>query len=289
MAAPGNDAARWRSWIGRTETVDDAVDPLRARALHAVLDLPGAPPRPGDPLPPLWHWLYFWSTPPASALGPDGHPARGGFLPPIELPRRMWAGSRVTFPQPLPIGGAARRQSTIADVRMTQGRGGPLAFVTVRHEISAAGEVCIVDEHEIVYRAPAGPGVTTRPGEPAPRQAPWQREWRADPVLLFRYSALTFNGHRIHYDRPYATEVEGYPGLVVHGPLLATLMVELAREQNPTAAIAAFSFRARRPIFDGTPFIVGGEPWADGSGAELWVADTGGQVATIGQVEFDPG
>lgn len=276
--------ARWQDWIGRTETVDDVIDPGRAQALHATLDLPGAPPGPGDPLPPLWHWLYFWSTHPASILGPDGHPERGGFLPPIEFPRRMWAGSRITFPQPLPVGSTVRKQSVIADVRMRQGRSGPLAFVTVRNEISAVGKVCIVDEHEIVYRAPPAPGAAAQPGQPAPRQGVWQRRRRADPVLLFRYSALTFNGHRIHYDRPYATEVEGYPGLVVHGPLLATLMVELAREHNARADITAFEFRAHRPIFDGAPFTVCGAPSGDGSSAELWVADAAGAVAAKGRV-----
>ncbi|MHA1600067.1 MAG: FAS1-like dehydratase domain-containing protein [Alphaproteobacteria bacterium] len=279
-----DDTTRWRDWIGRSEAADDVIDPVRARALHAALDLPGRAPGPSDPLPPLWHWLYFWSTHPASALGPDGHPERGGFLPPIELPRRMWAGSRVTFPQPLPIDSVARKQSTIADVRMTQGRSGPLAFVTVRHEISTEGEVCIIDEHEIVYRAPSACDAAARPGEPAPHAGVWQRQWRADPVLLFRYSALTFNGHRIHYDRPYATEVEGYPGLVVHGPLLATLMVELAREHNVRADITAFEFRAYRPIFDGAPFTVCGASSGNGSSAELWVADASGAVAAKGRV-----
>ena len=281
-----DDAAHWRDWIGRHEAVVDVIDPPRARALHAALDLPGRAPGPDDPLPPLWHWLYFWTTLPASALGPDGHPERGGFLPPIDLPRRMWAGSRVSFPRPLPIGRTACKQSTIADVRMTQGRSGPLAFVTVRHEISADGEVCIVDEQEIVYRAPSAPGAAVRPGKLAPSQSSWQRQWRADPVLLFRYSALTFNGHRIHYDRPYATEVEGYPGLVVHGPLLATLMAELAREHNARVEVSAFEFRAHRPVFDGMRFTVCGMPNGDGSGAELWVTGAKGALAATGCVEF---
>lgn len=286
MPAPQDDAARWRAWIGRTEEAEDVIDPVRARALHAALDLPGAPPGPGDPLPPLWHWLYFWTMPPASTLGTDGHPERGGFLPPIDLPRRMWAGSRIAFPRPLPIGSLAQRRSTIADVRMTHGRSGRLAFVTVRHEISAANQVCVVDEHEIVYRAPPASGAEVKPGKPAPRQAPWRRDWRADPVLLFRYSALTFNGHRIHYDRTYVTEVEGYPGLVVHGPLLATLMVELVREHNARADIAAFEFRAHQPIFDGAPFTVCGAPSGDGASAELWVADADGTIAIRGRVEI---
>jgi len=286
MAASQDDATRWLSWIGRSEAAEDVIDPVRARALHAALDLPGPPPGRGDPLPPLWHWLYFWTMPPASTLGPDGHPERGGFLPPIDLPRRMWAGSRVAFQRPLPIGSMAERRSTIADVRMAQGRSGRLAFVTVRHEISAANQVCIVDEHEIVYRAPPTSGEAAQPGKPAPHQAPWRHDWRADPVLLFRYSALTFNGHRIHYDRTYVTEVEGYPGLVVHGPLLATLMVELVRERSPKAEITAFEFRAGRPIFDGAPFAICGAPTSDGSSAELWIADAEGSIAVTGRVEI---
>ncbi|HEX9789014.1 MAG TPA: MaoC family dehydratase N-terminal domain-containing protein [Kiloniellales bacterium] len=289
MATGRTDEAEWGAWIGRTQVAEDGLDPARARALHATLDLPGPAPGPGDPLPPLWHWLYFWRLSPMAALGPDGHPVRGGFLPPIPLPRRMWAGSRLSFPRPLTIGGLARCRSTIADVRFREGRTGRLAFVTVRHEISAGDEVCVTDEHDIVYRAPPGPDDATRPGEPAPQKAPWQRQWNADPVLLFRYSALTFNGHRIHYDRAYATGVEGYPGLVVHGPLLATLMVELARAQRPKAAVTAFEFRAQRPIFDGSPFQVAGTPSGDGTGAELWVADTDGYFAAKGRVELAGG
>ncbi len=281
------DLEAWRAWIGRSEESRDTIDPLRARAMQAALDDPGAPLGPGDALPPLWHWLYFWTVAPRADLGPDGHPARGGFLPPIDLPRRMWAGSRVAFPRPLPIGAQATRHSEIADVRLKEGRSGPLAFVTVRHRIGTEEGICIEEEQDLVYGAAPMPGAAPRPGEPAPATAAWRREIVPDPVLLFRYSALTFNGHRIHYDRKFSTEVESYPGLVVHGPLLATLMVELARRERPEARVARFEFRAERPIFDTAPFVVGGAPAPGGTSAEVWIADPEGYYASRGRIELE--
>ena len=290
MTAAGAQAA-WRDWLGRARVLDDVIDPGRARAMQATLDDSGEASdkpllAPGDALPPLWHWLYFWSAAPWGSLGRDGHAARGGFLPPIALPRRMWAGSRLDFHRPLPLGAEARCRSSIADITFKQGRSGQLAFVTVRHEVSAGGTLCLSDEHDIVYREEPDPKAAPRPAAPAPAQAAWRREVRPDPVLLFRYSALTFNGHRIHYDRPYATGVEGYPGLVVHGPLLATLMLELARARRPEARIARFAFRALSPVFDGAPFRVAGDPAADGSGADLWVASPQGELAMRGRADF---
>jgi len=287
MSEAPNPDPRWEDWIGREQTVADTIDLDRARAMQATLDDGAAALAPGDPLPPLWHGLYFWWVEPASALGPDGHPARGGFLPSIELPRRMWAGSRVIFHRPVPIGAKAVRRSVIADVRSKTGRSGRLMFVTVRHEIAVEGAACIEDEHDIVYReAPSGPAAKAPPGDPAPGTAAWRRVARPDPVLLFRYSALTFNGHRIHYDRPYATGVEGYPGLVVHGPLLATLMIEQVRAAWPRERVGRFSFRALRPIFDTAPFTVAGQPDGDGQGADVWVADSDGLLAMRGRVEL---
>ena len=280
------DLDAWRTWVGRVEESRDAIDPLRARAMQAALDDPGPPLGPGDALPPLWHWLYFWTLAPEAELGPDGHAARGGFLPPIDLPRRMWAGSRVSFPRPLPIGAAATRRSEIVDLSLKEGRSGPLAFVTVRHQVATDEGICIEEEQDIVYRAAPTPGAGSRPGEPAPREAAWRREMPPDPVLLFRYSALTFNGHRIHYDLKFTTEVEGYPGLVVHGPLLATLMVDLARRERPEARVARFEFRAQRPIFDTAPYVVAGAPTADGTGAEGWVASVDGCYASRGRNEL---
>ena len=280
------DLEAWRAWVGRVEESEDTIDPLRARAMQAALDDPGPPLGPGDAVPPLWHWLYFWTVAPEAELGPDGHPVLGGFLPPIDLPRRMWAGCRVSFPRPLPLGAAATRRSEILQVSLKEGRSGPLAFVTVRHQVATDDGICIEEEQDLVYRAAPTPGELPRAGEPAPATAAWRREMAPDPVLLFRYSALTFNGHRIHYDLKFATEDEGYPGLVVHGPLLATLMVELARRERPTARVAQFEFRAQRPVFDTAPYVVAGAPAADGKSAEVWVTDPNGRYASRGRIEW---
>jgi 3-methylfumaryl-CoA hydratase len=268
-----------RNWIGRTESRVDEVTMMPVAALAATLDCDDPAPQRGEPLPPLWHWLYFLPLHRQSEIGPDGHARRGGFLPPVPLPRRMWAGGRLTFLQPLRIGERIERTSRIVDVTMKEGRAGKLVFVLVRHEISGAQGPAIVEEHDIVYRGEAKPGVPPAVPQRAPADAMWQRTLRPDDVLLFRYSALTFNGHRIHYDRRYVTEVEGYPGLIVHGPLLATLLVDLLRRNRPEATIARFSFRALRPLFDIAPFVVAGRPAADGTTVSLWAADADGGLA----------
>jgi 3-methylfumaryl-CoA hydratase len=223
----------------------------------------------------LWHWLYFLPLARQSEIGPDGHPRRGGFLPPVPLPRRMWAGSQFEFRTPLRLGDALQRDSTIVDVSGKTGRSGELVFVKVRHELrcNGAGEPALVEFHDIVYRAVQRPDDVPPPAQRAPEGAAWQRELLPDEVLLFRYSALTFNGHRIHYDRPYATQAEGYPGLVVHGPLIATLLLDLLRRQMPHAELAAFRFKAQRPTFDGRPMRVSGTPLADGKTVHLWAQD----------------
>ena len=282
----GQDSEDPRAWIGRSQTTDDLIDARQVRAMAATLDRDEGLAA-GDPLPPLWHWLYFWTAAPQSELGPDGHGRLGGFLPPIDLPRRMWAGSRVRFARPLPIGASATRRSTIIQVSEKEGRSGRLAFVTVRHEISDGEGLCIDEEHDIVYREAARPGEAARPAQAAPVEALWRRQIRPDPVLLFRYSALTFNGHRIHYDQPYVTTVEGYPGLIVHGPLLATLMVDLARRERPEARITGFRFRALSPIFDTAPFTLAGQPADDDRTAALWVVDPRGGLAMDGAVDLD--
>ena len=274
----------WRSWIGRTEEVEDIVDPVRAEALAATLDAPDAfVPRAGDALPLGWHWLYFWAIAPESKLGPDGHPARGGFLPPVALPRRMWAGGRLRQVAALPIGARAKRTSRILDVALKAGKRETLVFVTVEHTISADGVDAIVEEQDIVYRPPAGPA---RPDEsPADaRESALHRIVEPDAVMLFRYSALTFNGHRIHYDRSYVMQEEGYPGLIVHGPLTATYLLELVRRELPQARVSRFSFRAMRPIFDISPFAVRAQP-GEGSAIAAWATDNAGRTAMEATIE----
>ncbi len=266
-----------RGWIGKTAVAEDQVTATPARALAATLER-DATFDSGDPLPPPWHWLYFLTMEPLSDAGPDGHPKRGGFLPPVPLPRRMWAGSRMAFFRPLRVGDAIRRESRIADVSVKEGRSGILVFVTVRHEITTGAERLLVDEHDIVYRDLQKPA-----GGPAPKMAPndhaWMREIRPTPVLLFRYSALTFNSHRIHYDFPYVTGVEGYPGLVVHGPLLATLLLDLLLRQRPDARVTRFDFRAVSPLFDNAPFAVCGRPDGASGNIALWAKGSDGRLA----------
>ena len=265
-----------QDWIGRTEVVQDIATATPYAALAATLDQPDmARPAPGTPLPCLWHWLYFLPIYAQSDIGPDGHAKRGGFMPPVPLPRRMWAGSDFEFHAPLQVGDALSRTSTIADVKEKSGRTGSLIFVKVRHEIRRNGspEVALTEHHNIVYRAAPAPGDATPPPQAAPVGSAWQRSVVPSDVLLFRYSALTFNGHRIHYDRKYVTEVEGYPGLIVHGPLIATLLMDLLRRQMPEARVLRFEFKAVRPTFDIHPFSVHGQPSLDGKTVHLWGRD----------------
>lgn len=261
------------NWIGRSETQADTITPAPLRALTATLDREPVDAAPGTPLPPLWHWLYFLPTHRQSEIGADGHARRGGFLPPVPLPRRMWAGSQFEFRAPVRVGDAVTRTSTIADVVQKDGRTGPLVFVKVRHELhcNGAAEPAIVELHDIVYREARRAGDVEPPPVAAERGAPWQRTVVPDDVLLFRYSALTFNGHRIHYDRQYVTQVEGYPGLIVHGPLIATLLMDLLRRELPEAEVASFRFKAVRPTFDLNPFQLNGR--REGRDVKLWAQD----------------
>jgi len=264
-------------WVGRSQQRVDWVNPSQLAAWLATLDRDDPFPLPGDPVPPGFHWCLFPPLARQSELGPDGHPRRGGFLPPVPLPRRMWAGSRVEFPGRLRVGERVEQTSTVEKVEEKRGRAGALVFVTVRHTVSGAQGPAVVEEQDLVYREPPRAGAPTPALEPAPR-GPWRREIVPDDVLLFRYSALTFNGHRIHYDRRYVTGEEGYAGLVVHGPLLATLLLDLLRRQLPAAVLARFRFRGLRPTVDTTPFTVEGEPGPEPKQVRLWSTDNLGQV-----------
>ena len=281
-----DDLDHLRQWIGRTEETQDLVTAYPLAAMSATLDREDPDPKAGDAVPPGWHWLYFLPIARHSGLGPDGHPARGGFMPPVPLPRRMWAGSRLEFVKPLRVGETIHRVSEICDVTPKQGKSGPLVFVMARHRISGGDGLAIVEEQDIVYREAAAPGAPPPPPKPAPAEAVWQRTIEPDPVLLFRYSALTFNGHRIHYDHKYVTGVEGYPGLIVHGPLIATLLVDLCRRQRPEATLAKFEFRAVSPLFDDRPFTVAGAP--DGESAKVWALNADGALAMTADAAFGP-
>ena len=276
---------RLKQWIGRKETRNDIAAPWPVTALAATLDRNDPEPAGGDPIPLGWHWLYFLDVKPASELGPDGHPKRGGFLPPVTLPRRMWAGGRIEFRRALKVGETLRRDSEILSVEPKHGKSGDLVFVTVRHTVIASGEPAAVEEHDIVYREAAKPGEARSPGKPAPQSAVWRRELTGDPVLLFRFSALTFNGHRIHYDLDYCRNEEHYPGLVVHGPLQTILLLDLCRrsEKRP---VKKLEYRALYPVFHTERFTVNGNPSGDGSKAELWTANAAGNYAMAGTAYF---
>ncbi|MFI0354917.1 MaoC family dehydratase N-terminal domain-containing protein [Actinomadura sp. 9N407] len=274
-----------RDWRPGELTASEVIAEAPAARLAGVLGRAGDAPAAGEPLPPLWHWLYFLDWPAQPELGADGHPADGHFLPPIPSRTRMFAGGRLRVDAPLDVGASAVRTSGLADVKVKQGRSGELLFVTVRNEYRQHGELRVTEEQDLVYRSGGGgPARHELVSDAATSDAPWQSPLRADPVLLFRFSALTANAHRIHYDRPYATEVEHYPELVVHGPLLAVLMAELPRTHAPERRLTSLTYRFRRPVFAGEPVLVTGEPEA--GTARLAVADAAGTVRAEAQAEF---
>nr|ART37357.1 E35 [uncultured bacterium]ART40027.1 K242 [uncultured bacterium] len=313
-----------KQWTGRSETVQDVLHAKPLVLFSAMLDRQDSPPKAGDEIPPFWHGLYFLTATRQSELGADGHPPRGGFLPPVPLPRRMFAGAQVDFVRPLHVEQAVERRSTILGVSQKQGRSGEMVFLQLQHEISDAAGVCVVETQDIVYREDPGSATanaqaapTIKPSATAPQrdfpevdsklrgapqehllrgapqeyllrgvspaptfpamEALWSRTIVPDPVLLFRYSALTFIGHRIHYDYPYTTEVEGYPGLVVHGPLQATLLLDLLRRELPQCVPQRFVFRAVNPLFCTGAFRVCGAPSGEGQ-YSLWIEDQLGNI-----------
>lgn len=276
-----NNVADPGSWVGRTWSVEDRVSRRALDILGSIL--PPSDTRPKG-TPPLIHWTAFADIVPLAETGVDGHPARGYFLPPVTLPRRMWAGGALNFHHDLMPGEPVRRRSTISDISLKNGRNGKLCFVTVSHELFAGGRLCIEERQDIVYRDAGG---SAKPAEPL-RTAldecwDWDETVVPDPVMLFRYSAATTNSHRIHYDRPYATGEEGYSGLVVHGPLLAMLLADLA-QRSTGRCLGALSFRAVRPVFDTAPFGIVGR--AEGDGAILAVLGPDGHSCMTAQARF---
>lgn len=267
-------------WIGRTEEIHDVLSLNLVTRIAATFG--EKVPQAGEPLPALWQWCFFQPTVEEQGLGDDGHPARGGFLPPAHNRNRMWAGGRVKFFTPLRVDARATRFSTILDVREKLGKTGSLLFVTVQHDYLQDGQLAIREEQDIVYREPTPPKLAE--GEPLPAGI-WQESITPSPTLLFRYSAVTFNGHRIHYDWPYATATEGYPGLVVHGPLMATLSLRAFCRANPQAQVRRFAYRGVRPLIAPQPFVLRGRVVAAGK-AELWVGNAEG-IAQQGEVSFD--
>jgi 3-methylfumaryl-CoA hydratase len=272
-----------KHWVGRTEQAEDIAVASPLARLAATLDHTEPPWHAGE-VPPLGHWLYCLPRTQQRDMAEEGHAKRGGFIPPVPLPRRMWAGGRLTFHSPFRVGEQLKRISTITAVQPKTGRSGTLVFVTVQHELSTASGKGLTEVQDIVYREAPAPG---KAAAPPPASAPlgaadWVRAIHADPVMLFRYSALTFNAHRIHYDRGYCRE-EGYPGLVVHGPLTATLLMDLFLRHHPGARVTSFAFRGRRPLFDIHPFTVCGKGRT--GGAALWALDHEGQVAMTAELE----
>ncbi len=290
----GLDMDHLRQWIGRTEDAADVVTAAPLASLAATLDRDDPNPCAGDRVPPAGHWLYFLPRTRQSQLDRNGHAKKGDFLPPVPFERRMWAGGRIHFLAPLHIGDDISRHSEILDVSHKAGNSGSLVFVVVRHRVSGPGGLAIEEEHDIVYRGdpPQGGGKGDLPSQSntaaaTAENAPWMRVIEPDPVLLFRYSALIFNGHRIHFDRDYVTQEEGYPGLIVHGPLIATLLMDLCRREASEKNLVRFDYRARGPIFDLGPFTIAGAPTEDGSNASLRALDHQGRGAMTAEAEFE--
>jgi 3-methylfumaryl-CoA hydratase len=271
-------------WVGRTHQVADVLYATPARALALTLDRPETDLVEGGRLPELWHWLYFLPLVPTSELAVDGHPRRGGLLPPVALERRMWAGGRLTFHRDLHLGEPVTRTSEITSVASKQGRAGPMVLITVRHTVASTQGVAVEEDQDIVYLT-TPTSYTTPPPDPVPPDIGWTQVQHVDPVLLFRFSALTFNAHRIHYDLPYATNEERYPGLVVHGPLQAVLLMESARQHHSGKRVATYSFRAARPLFAHDRCSISGWTTAEGH-VEMVTANADRDVAMRAQLTW---
>ena len=274
--------------VGRTQSATDVLHPGPANLLRLALGRPERELKEGDPLPPAWLALYFLPRYGPDELRPDGSPRDAGVVPPMPMPRRMFAGERVRFHRPLRLGEAVRRETTLADIALKTGSTGALVFATVVNRVFGADGLAVEDERRTVFREEVKAGERNQAPrrDPVPADVPWRRHVTPDPILLFRYSALTFNSHRIHYDLRWATETEGYPGLVVHGPLTTTLLIDFARDSSPGRVMRAYTTQARAPLFDVAPFELRGRPTGDGRGAELWAVTPEATIAMSAEVEF---
>jgi 3-methylfumaryl-CoA hydratase len=278
------DLDHLRQWIGRSTEATDVVTAQLVKGLRSTLFQEIGEPAKGDAAPWTVHWCLGQPVFPMSQLGPDGHPTRGGFLPPVPLPRRMWAGGEIEFVDALRVGDEPKRTSTISDVTVKSGSTGKLCFVAVNHEVATSRGIAIRERQDIVYREMTTTSAAPAKAPPPPPAAQHREAHVSDAVLLFRYSALTFNGHRIHYDRDYVTRVEGYPGLIFHGPLQAALIVELAAKLRGGKAPKKFSYRGVQPLFEGSEFSVNAND-RDG-GLELWTANAEGQPTMKGTASW---
>ncbi|WP_454620815.1 FAS1-like dehydratase domain-containing protein [Bradyrhizobium cenepequi] len=275
------DLDHLRQWIGRTQEASDIVTAQLVKGLRATLFQEIGEPKTGDAAPFTVHWCLAQPVFPMSQLGPDGHPTRGGFLPPVPLPRRMWAGGELEFLDTLRVGDEPKRTSRISDVSLKSGSTGTLCFVSVQHEVTTPRGLAIRERQDIVYREMTStPSAVSAKAPPPPPVAKHRESHMADPVLLFRYSALTFNGHRIHYDRDYVTKVEGYPGLIFHGPLQAAFIIELAAKLHGGKPPKKFVYRGVQPLFEGSEFSVNANE--NGEALELWTANSQGQPTMKG-------
>lgn len=275
-------------WVGNEVKSYDTIDSHRMSGLRAALDYKDSKLKKGAELPPCWQWIFCTETVAQSNLGSDGHPVKGTFLPHISLPRRMWAGSRLTFHSPLTLCDQVCKRSKVVSITSKVGKSGELVFVLLSHKWFVGERMVIEEEQDIVFReAPSKDGPPTIKTNQSPAiPSKWTREIVPDSVLLFRYSALTFNSHRIHYDQRYCVQEEGYPGLVVHGPLIATLMVDSFQRNNPDSTITKFSFRAISPLFEGQKFYLKGNFRTEKGAADVWAETLDGNYASQGIILF---
>ena len=277
-----------KSHIGRRQTTTDVLHPGPANLLRLTFDRPEPELEVGDPLPPAWLALYFLPQYRPGELRSDGSPRDAGVVPPMPLPRRMFAGERVRLHRALRIGDAVRRETELADISLKSGSTGTLVFATVVNRVFGPDGLALEDERRTVFREEVKAGERNQAPrrDPAPTDVPWRKTVTADPVVLFRFSALTFNSHRIHYDHTWAMQTEGYPGLVVHGPFTTTQLIDFARDCHPGRTLRGYATQARAPLFEGASFELRGRPTADGRAAEFWAVTPEGTIAMSAEVEL---